>query len=160
MDTDDKRFVTLSLEQAKKSVDAGGFPAGAVIVKDGKIISKAISIGYLHNDPTEHAEMAAIRDACRELNTSDLSGSVLYESVECCLMCFSAAYWAGISKIVFALRKTPSMAEKQYYEGVTKTETVNNENKRKVALVFAKEYEKASLTIIMNWEKMGGFSRK
>ena len=96
----DKEFLQLALNQAKISVKKGGFPAGAIVVKDRKIISEGIRIGYSLHDPTSHAETAAIRQACRKLRTSDLSGAILYESLECCTMCFSVANWAGISKIV------------------------------------------------------------
>src|SRR3989344_4807179 len=95
----DKDFLKLAVEQAKKSVEKGGFPAGAVVAKDGEVVSQAASLGLLINDPTSHAETAAIREACQKLQTIDLLGATLYESLESCNMCFSVAYWAGIGKI-------------------------------------------------------------
>ena len=159
MDSQDKKYIELALEQARKSVEAGEFAAGAVIVKDGKVISEAICTGHTESDPTGHAETVAIRKACRNLNTLDLSGTTMYESVECCLMCFSAAVWAGISKIVYAARKTPEMVEKGYYEGASNIQTINRENRRQIELVFAEEFEQKSLEIIENWEKKGGFNK-
>ena len=155
----DNNYIKLALEQAKKSVNAGGFPAGAIIVKDGKIIAEGISVGFKHNDPSGHAETIAIRKACKKLNTSNLEGAILYESIECCVMCFSVAYWAGISKIVYACKKTPAIVSKQYYEGNTDNQTLNKENNRQIDLVFDSSYEQESLSIIQDWEKQGGFAK-
>lgn len=157
---DDKHYLQLAIEQARKSVNEGGFPAGAIIVKDGKVISEAVSTGYIHNDPSGHAETAAIREACKNLNTSNLEGATMYESIECCVMCFSVAYWAGISKIVFACKKTPEMVAKYYYEGTTDNETLNKENNRQIELVFVSEFEEKSLKVVKEWEDQGGFNKK
>ena len=156
----DKKFVLLAIEQARKSVKEGGFPAGAVIVKDGKIVSNGISVGYKNNDPSGHAETAAIREACKNLKTSDLTGATLYESVECCVMCFSVAYWSGISRIVYACKKTPKMVSNGYYEGATNNQTLNKENNRKIELVYLPESENESLAVIKEWEEQDGFNKK
>jgi guanine deaminase len=159
MESTDQEYLNLSIDQASLSVKASGFPAGAIIVKNGKIVSQAISIGYKHNDPSGHAETIAIREACKSLNTSSLEGAVLYESIECCVMCFSVAYWAGISKIIYACKKTPEMVTKGYYEGTTDNQSLNKENNRQIELVFASQLEPASLRVIQEWEKMGGFNQ-
>lgn len=148
---DDKYFLKLAVEQAKKSVDAGGFPAGAIIVKDGKIVAEGISVGFINNDPTGHAETSAIRSACQNLKTHSLDACVMYESLESCNMCFSVAYWAGISKIIYACHKTPDMVKNFYYEGTTNNEEINKTNNRKIELVFIPDFEKKSLKIIKNW---------
>lgn len=150
---DDKQYLKLAVEQAGKSVKAGGFPAGAIIVKDGIIVAEGISVGFKNNDPTGHAETAAIRTACQNLKTHDLSGAVMYESLECCNMCFSVAYWAGISKIVYACRKTTEMVKKFYYEGSTDNKSINESNNRKIELVFIPDFEQESLVIIKSWEE-------
>src|SRR3989344_2163092 len=160
MNDQGKQFLKLAIEQAKKSVEQGGFPAGAVIVKDGKIVSKAVSIGFIHNDLSGHAETAAIREACKSLKTVNLEDAVMYESIECCVMCFSVAYWAGVSKIVYACKKTPEMVAKHYYEGTTNNLTLNNENNRQIELVLASEFEQESLKVIQDWESQGGFNKK
>lgn len=149
----DRDYLKLAIDQARKSVDASGFPAGAIIVKDGKIVAEGISIGFRINDPSGHAETAATRAACQKLNTYSLKGATLYESLECCNMCFSVAYWAGISKIVYACRKTPEMVSKLYYEGSTKNGDINESNNRKIEWVFLPDFEADSLTIIKNWEE-------
>lgn len=148
----DKDNLKRAVEKAKESVDKRGFPAGAIVVKNGKIISEGISIGYQIHDPTGHAETAAIRQACRKLQTSDLSGAILYESLECCAMCFSVAYWAGISRIVYACRKTPDMVNKYYYEGITSNMLLNENNNRKIETVFIPDYEEVVLKLIKEWE--------
>ena len=101
-----KQYIKLAIKQAEKSVKQGGFPVGAVVVKDGKIISKGVSLGFKLNDPTSHAETSSIRRACKKLKNRDLGGAILYTSLQPCLMCFSVANWAGISKIVYGCKKT------------------------------------------------------
>jgi guanine deaminase len=83
-------------------VEKTGGPFGAVIVKDGKVIAASGNSVVRDLDPTAHAEMNAIRQACRNVGSFNLSGAVLYTSCECCPMCYAAAYWARISKIFYA----------------------------------------------------------
>ena len=149
---DDKHYLKLAVVQAKKSIDEGGFPAGAVVVKDGKIIAEGISLGFSLHDPTSHAETAAIRAACQNLQTSNLEGATLYESLECCNMCFSVSYWAGISRIVYAGRKTPEMVKKMYYEGKVDNDVLNGSNNKKIEVVFISDFEKDSLELVKKWE--------
>lgn len=156
MVNNESKFLKRAIELARQSVQKGGFPAGAVVVKDGEIIAEGISIGSVLNDPTSHAETASIRESCQKLKTTNLEGAVLYESVQSCLMCFSVAYWAGISKIVYACRKTPEMVKKFYYEGNTDTVQVNEQNNRKIELVFMPGFEEESLKAIQEWEKING----
>ena len=112
MNSQQKKYIQLAIEPARQSVKGGGFPAGAVVVKDGKVISKVMSVGYKNNDPCGHAETTAIREVCKNLDTANLNGATLYASLECCVMCFSVAFWSGISRIVYACKKTPSMVSK------------------------------------------------
>jgi len=149
---DDKEYLKLAVEQAKISVEKGGFPAGAIVVKDGEIVAKGISIGFILNDPTSHAETASVREACKVLATTDLSGATLYASLQPCLMCFSGANWAGVSRIVYGCRKTDEMAKKNYYEGFTNVEDVNKNNIRKIELVFIPDFEQEMLNLVRKWE--------
>ena len=80
-------------------VNKSGGPFGAVIVKHGKVIAAAGNTVIRDNDPSAHAEVNAIRQACRAIKNWDLSGCVMYSSCECCPMCYSAAYWANIRSI-------------------------------------------------------------
>ncbi len=78
-----------------------GGPFGCVIVKDGKIIGRGNNKVTSHNDPTAHAEVMAIRDACKNLNTFQLEGCTIYTSCEPCPMCFGAIYWARPDKVYY-----------------------------------------------------------
>jgi len=150
---DDKEYLKLAVEQAKESVKQGGFPAGAVVVKDGKIISKGVSLGFKLNDPTSHAETFSIREACKKLQTTDLTGVTLYASLQPCLMCFSVANWAGITRIVFGCKKTEEMAKKGYYEGITDIYQVNKENNRQIEIEYLPGFEQEMLELVKNWEE-------
>ena len=91
---------------SKSNVEnATGGPFGAVIVKDGKVIGKSANLVTTTNDPTAHAEIAAIRLACKELNTFTLEGCVIYTSCEPCPMCLGAIYWAHLDKMYYANSK-------------------------------------------------------
>lgn len=95
-----------AIELSKKSVETGGGPFGAVIVKDGVIVAEGSNCVTLNNDPTAHAEVTTIRKACTALNTFDLSGCEIYTSCEPCPMCLSAIYWARIKRIYYGCNKT------------------------------------------------------
>lgn len=100
------KFMQKAIKLAEKSVLKGGGPFGAVIVKDGVIVAEGNNNVTLNNDPTAHAEVSVIRNACKKLNTFDLAGCVIYSSCEPCPMCLSAIYWAHIDKIYFGCNKT------------------------------------------------------
>ena len=98
----DERFMREAIRLSVESVAHGGGPFGAVIVKDGKIIAAQANSVTIDNDPTAHAEVNAIREACRSLGTFDLDDCVIYTSCEPCPMCLGAIYWAGIERIYYA----------------------------------------------------------
>lgn len=101
-----EKFMKLAIALSEKNVTGGlGGPFGAVVVKDGKIIAKSGNKVTTTNDPTAHAEVSAIRLACKKLKTFDLSGCVVYTSCEPCPMCLSAIYWARIETIYYANTK-------------------------------------------------------
>jgi tRNA(Arg) A34 adenosine deaminase TadA len=96
-------FMREAIRLASQNVKTqGGGPFGAVIVKEEKIIAAAANHVTTANDPTAHAEVNAIREACKKLNTFDLSGCEIYASCEPCPMCLAAIYWARIDKIYYA----------------------------------------------------------
>ena len=107
---DDRRFMQMAIELSVTNIDEGGGPFGAVIVKDGRVVATGANRVVPTNDPTAHAEVMAIRNACRELNTFDLSGCTVYASCEPCPMCLSAIYWAGISRICYVNTKRDAAA--------------------------------------------------
>jgi guanine deaminase len=94
-----REAIRLSIE--KSQVDEGG-PFGAVVVRNGQIIAQGWNRVASSNDPTAHAEIAAIRDACRRLGTFSLAGCEIYSSCEPCPMCLAAIYWARLSRIYYA----------------------------------------------------------
>ena len=96
----DREFMREAIRLASESVRNGG-PFGAVIVKDGKIVAGSSNRVTIDNDPTAHAEVNTIREACRRLGTFDLSGCVIYTSCEPCPMCLGAIYWAHIGRIYY-----------------------------------------------------------
>ena len=97
----DKQFMREAIRLANESVERGGGPFGAVIVKDGQIIAGSSNSVTIDNDPTAHAEVNTIREACQLLHTFDLSGCTIYTSCEPCPMCLGAIYWARISRIFY-----------------------------------------------------------
>lgn len=98
-----KEFMQLAIDTALDNIKNNeGGPFGAVIAKDGVLIAKSPNTVTTSNDPTAHAEINAIRLACKELKTFDLSGCEIYSSCEPCPMCLSAIYWARISKVYYA----------------------------------------------------------
>lgn len=99
---DDIRFMQEAIRLATESVERGGGPFGAVIVKDGEIVAAGANRVTLDIDPTAHAEVSTIRLACKKLNTFDLSGCTIYTSCEPCPMCLSAIYWAHLERIFYA----------------------------------------------------------
>jgi len=102
----DKIFLRRAIEIASDGINSGGGPFGAVIVKDGKILSEAYNRVVLNNDPTAHAEILAIREASFVLCTYELNDCILYTSCEPCPMCLGAIYWAGIKKVVYSCDRT------------------------------------------------------
>lgn len=91
-----------AIQLALDNVQSGGGPFGAVIVKDGELISEGTNRVTSSNDPTAHAEVLAIREACRKLGVFHLAGSEIYTSCEPCPMCLGAIYWARLDRIYFA----------------------------------------------------------
>jgi len=87
-----------------------GGPFGAVIVKDGNIIGRGVNKVISQNDPTAHAEIMAIRDACRNIGHYDLAGSTLYSTCEPCPMCLSAIYWANIQTVYYCSTRSDAEA--------------------------------------------------
>ena len=107
---EDIRFMNMAAELAEKNIDEGGGPFGAVIVRDGEIVATGVNRVTASNDPTAHAEVNAIRNACSKEQTFNLSGCVIYSSCEPCPMCLSALYWAGVSKIYYGCNQDDAEA--------------------------------------------------
>ncbi|HPF89032.1 MAG: nucleoside deaminase [Flavobacteriales bacterium] len=99
----DLDYIRAAIALAREGMERGdGGPFGCVIVKNGVIIGRGNNRVTSSNDPTAHAEVVAIREACRQLGSFQLDGCVLYTSCEPCPMCLGAIYWARPDRIVFA----------------------------------------------------------
>ncbi len=99
--TPDRAFMEMAIREARKNLRTlDGGPFGACIVREGAVLAVARNT-VLRNDATAHAEVNAIRKACRKLGRYDLSGSIIYSTTEPCPMCFSAVHWARIGTIVY-----------------------------------------------------------
>jgi len=99
----DNPFMARAIQLSIDNVHSGrGGPFGAVVVKDGAIIAEGANRVTSTNDPTAHAEVLAIREACNKLGTFDLEGCEIYSSCEPCVMCLGAIYWARLSRVYFA----------------------------------------------------------
>lgn len=109
MEHEDFMRMAIALSENNVKNNLGG-PFGAVIVKDGQIIAKSANTVTTTNDPTAHAEVAAIRLACQNLNTFSLEGCTIYASCEPCPMCLGAIYWARIDKLYYANTKKDAAA--------------------------------------------------
>lgn len=130
-------------------IDKTGGPFGAVIVKDGQVLAATGNSVLKDKDPSAHAEVNAIREACRKIGSHDLSGAVLYSSCELCPMCYATAYWARIGKVFYAaswadyddlfddLAESKDMA-KSYPERLLEPQQILREEGQKVWQEFRK----------------------
>lgn len=119
---DRNQFMRAAIALAEKNVAEGtGGPFGAVIVRDGQIIGEGTNRVTSANDPTAHAEVVAIRNACEKLGTYSLAGSEVYTSCEPCPMCLSAIYWARLDRIFYGNTKADA-AEIDFDDALLYTE--------------------------------------
>lgn len=98
----DRAWIDRAIDLAIENVAAGGGPFGAVIVRDGELVATGRNRVTLDLDPTAHAEVCAIRAACRAVGDFSLAGATLYTSCEPCPLCLSASLWARIDRVVYA----------------------------------------------------------
>lgn len=139
----EKRFMDKAIEIAKENVENGtGGPFGAVVVKNGEIVAASANTVTPSNDPTAHAEVNAIREACRKMGTYQLSGCEIYASCEPCPMCLGAIYWARPDKLYYASNQAAA-ADAGFDDSFIY---------REIAL----PYESRSIPFIQCHEPMGG----
>jgi len=105
-----KDFLREAIRVAAENVDQGGGPFGAIVVRDGEVIARAANRVTGSNDPTAHAEVEAIREACRVLGTFQLEGCEIYASSEPCPMCLGAVYWARPRAVYYANGRDVALA--------------------------------------------------
>lgn len=100
-----QQWLEQAIRLAELNVNSGGGPFAALVVKDGRIVGRGVNSDHLDHDPTAHAELLAIREACIHLETTDLSDCTLYASGEPCPMCMGAIYWARPGSVYYACSK-------------------------------------------------------
>lgn len=106
-----KEFMARAIEIARESVDIPGtLPYGAVVVMNGAIVGEGLNRAAANHDPTSHGEVEAIRDACRRLSVTKLTGADLYTSGEPCSMCVATMYQVGVGRLYYAGSASDSMA--------------------------------------------------
>lgn len=111
MTSTERKFLDRAIELSRQGIEKGyGGPFGCVIVKDGEIVGEGCNEVLLTNDPTAHAEVVAIRNACKNLSTFQLSGCDVYTSCEPCPMCLGAIYWARPNRVIYANSKQDAAA--------------------------------------------------
>ena len=150
MNLDHERFMRRAIELAQAGVDQDlGGPFGCVIVKDGDIVGEGNNQVTSALDPTAHAEIVAIRDACMKLNSFQLEGCVVYTSCEPCPMCLGAIYWARPERIFIACNRTDA-AEAGFDDDFIYEELCGNDfATRKVPISMMMREE--ALAVFNNW---------
>ncbi len=101
---EDREYMSQAIQLMRQAgvIDKTGGPFGAVIVRDGEVLAASGNSVLRDNDPSAHAEVNAIRMACRKIGAPNLKGAVLFTSCECCPMCYATAYWARVDRIYYA----------------------------------------------------------
>lgn len=107
---EDRAFMQKAIDLSVENVANGGGPFGAVIVRNGEVLATGTNRVTANNDPTAHAEVSAIREACAKVKNFKLEGATCYTSCEPCPMCLSALYWAGVERIIYGNTKDDAKA--------------------------------------------------
>lgn len=149
---EEQTFLERAIELSNKGMTSlQGGPFGCVIVKDGKIVGEGCNQVTTTNDPTAHAEVVAIRDACKNLGTHQLTGCDVYASCEPCPMCLGAIYWARPARVIYANTKTDAAAinfdDQFIYDEIEK-----QCSHRQIEFIHAPH--KAALKIFEDWKNL------
>lgn len=128
----DEEFMKVAIELAFEGMHENkGGPFGAVVVQNGVIVGRGYNRVTSTNDPTAHAEIVAIRDACKQLNTFELSDCVIYTTCEPCPMCLAAIYWSHVNKIFYGSTKLDA-ANINFDDSFIYDEIMKNNSERKL----------------------------
>ena len=142
-----REAIRLSFETMRNNT---GGPFGAVVVKDGKIIARGFNSVVSTNDPTAHAEIVAIREACKTIDDFQLTGCEIYTSCEPCPMCMAAIYWARPEKVYYANSKTDA-AEIGFDDNFIYQELELDYSQRKISIQRLLEDE--AIKAFQEWSK-------
>lgn len=146
----------IELSRHGSMIEKSGGVFGAVVVdKEGNIIGEGYNQVIKQNDPTWHAEMHAIREACKKLGTPHLDGCILYTSAECCPMCLAAAYWAHISHIFYASTAKDSLVYGNFQDIDILEELKKDPHERKIRWT---EYKRAEAVEV--WKEFAKMPEK
>lgn len=156
-ENNNKEFMTKAIELSRRAsiIEKTGGVFGAVVVKDGKIIGQGYNHVIKYNDPTWHAEMEAIREACKKLGTPHLDGCVLYTSAECCPMCLAAAYWAHIKEIYYGATVEDALKYGEFADDDIYSEIRKQPDQRKIKM---KEYMRDEAVVV--WKEFAEMPEK
>ncbi len=144
-----EKFMLRAIKLSKESIVKNGGPFGCIIVQNTKIIAEGRNKVTTNNDPTAHAEIVAIRNACQKLQTFNLRGVELYTSCEPCPMCLSAIYWSHIDTIYYGNTRLDA-AKIGFDDNFIYDELTKDLNKRKIPL--KQIYQKQALIAFKEWE--------
>lgn len=147
----DYKFMREAIKLANDNIKNGGGPFAAIIVKDDKIVGRGANQVTNHIDPTAHAEILAIRDASKNLNTIDLADCTLYTTCEPCPMCFGAIYWSHISKVFYGNSKEDA-ANIGFDDDFIYKELELSKDKRKLKMVSLLRDE--AIETFKEWDNM------
>jgi len=146
-------YLKEAIDLAKKGVkDGTGGPFGCVIVKDGKVVGRGCNSVTSHNDPTAHAEVVAIRDACSWLGHYQLTDCDLYASCEPCPMCLGAIYWARPRKVVYASTRLQA-ADAGFDDDLIYREINRTMEERQIP--FDLQWQQEAAEVFELWKKLG-----
>ena len=149
-----EEFMEKAIRKARQGMKKENSPFGACVVKDGKVVAVAHNTVLERNDPTDHAEINAIRLACKKLKTHKLTDCAIYSTTEPCPMCFSAIFWAKMGAIVYGtdIRDVKKLGFKEL--------TISNQEMKKMGgagIKIKKGFmRKECLELLNDWKKGGG----
>ena len=147
----DKKFMQRAIELAERGMDSNaGGPFGCVIAKDGEIVGEGCNSVTSTNDPTAHAEIVAIREACQNLGAFQLDGCVIYTSCEPCPMCLGAIYWARPERVYFACSREDA-ADIGFDDRFIYEELEKENDERHLPIINLMREE--ALAVFQKWEK-------
>ena len=150
----EKRFLERAIELSRQGMEEGnGGPFGCIIVMDKAIIAEGVNMVTSSNDPTAHAEVVAIREACKKLNSFQLNGCEVYTSCEPCPMCLGAIYWARPERVVYANTRYDAAAI-QFDDEFIYQEINTDMVRRKIP--FVHQPHPQALQVFDEWKKIHG----
>jgi tRNA(Arg) A34 adenosine deaminase TadA len=145
-DESDITYLKLAIANSRKSLKEGRFPAGGIVVNNGKILASEVSVPY---PGLFHADSKAITTAFNKIGS--LKGATLYVGLESCLMCIGVAYWSGLRRIIYAIPK--SKVSGDYYETHTETKSLIDTFNEQIERIHIPKLEEEAMAVVREWER-------